>query len=146
MHYSSLTLLISLICPSPLFPSHTCVSLMFLGKCQTLFLTSRMFVVTITPAWNIPAPRYMDDLLTPFFQVFIQLSPVYFFLKKKNKKQKTAEHHPTYFSLLPYFIYFPLELIFSDTLYNVIYIIYFCLPLRKRSFIMAGIWMKLLFP
>ena len=48
-----------------------------------------------------------------------------FFLKKKNKKQKTAEHHPTYFSLLPYFIYFPLELIFSDTLYNVIYIIYF---------------------
>ena len=65
-----------------------------------------MFVVTITPAWNVPAPRYMDHLLTPFFQVFIQLSLVYFFLKK-NKQTNTAEHHPTYFSLLLCFIFFP---------------------------------------
>lgn len=60
-----------------------------------------MFVVTITPAWNIPAPRYMDDLLTPFFQVFIQLSPVYFFLKKKTKKlQSTIQHTLAFFPVL----------------------------------------------
>ena len=65
-----------------------------------------MFVVTITPAWNIPAPRYMDDLLTPFFQVFIQLSPVYFFLKKKTKNKKlqsTTQHTLAFFPILSIF-------------------------------------------
>ena len=60
-----------------------------------------MFVVTITPAWNVPAPRYMDHLLTPFFQVFIQLSLVYFFLKtNKQTLQSTIQHTLAFFSVL----------------------------------------------